>query len=103
VQRRLRGFEVDELVEKYNDGQSLHQLGDKFGVHGRTVAAHLERRGVPRRVTSRKLNSTDIEDAARRYQSGTSLATIASAFHVHPETVRRALQREGLKTNRGHG
>jgi hypothetical protein len=55
IQRRLRGTDVDQLVTGYRAGRSLPDLADAFGVHRRTVAAHLERRGVQRRESLRKV------------------------------------------------
>ena len=47
---------MDELVAGYRAGRSLPDLAKDFGVHRRTVAAHLEQRGVQRRVNSRKMS-----------------------------------------------
>jgi len=55
VQRRLRGPEVDTVVALYQAGQSLRELAAELGIHHRTVAAHLDQRGVPRRVNRRKM------------------------------------------------
>src|SRR5207244_6784078 len=46
----------------------------------RTVAAHLEARGVPRRVNRCKMTDDDLNEAARRYNEGDSLAKVALAF-----------------------
>jgi DNA-binding CsgD family transcriptional regulator len=87
--------EIDELVNQYNAGHSLRELAAEHGIHPRTVAAHLARRGVPRRKASSKLNPNQIEDAIGRCRAGDSLATVAAALDVHPETVRRHLPRAG--------
>ena len=93
VQRRLDGPEIDRLVTGYQRGQSLADLATEFRLHRRTVAAHLEARGVPRRVNQPKMTQVDIHDAARRHQAGESLAAIARSLEVDPSTVRRALNR----------
>ena len=93
VQRRLRGSEVDELAARYEAGSSLRAIAEAFGVHHRTVAAHLEQLGVPRRLNRRKMNAQDIIGASRRYEPGDSLATVAIADGVGPATVRREVHR----------
>lgn len=88
--------EVDQLVAGYEAGQSLPELANNCGIHHRTVAAHLEQRGVPRRANLRKLSETDVADAARRYTAGDSLAAVSKHHGVNAETVRRALIRAGV-------
>jgi DNA invertase Pin-like site-specific DNA recombinase len=45
--RRLAEDKVDELIEAYLSGMSANAVAAQFGVHRTTVAAHLERRGMP--------------------------------------------------------
>ena len=97
VQRRLSGPEIGDLAAAYEWWRSLAELAIEFGIHHRTVAGHLERRGVPRRVSHRKMRSADVEQAARRYRGGDSLAELGAAFNVHPATVARELRRAGVK------
>lgn len=44
----LSPTDVDELVEARRAGTTISRLAAEFGVHRTTVAAHLERHGVPR-------------------------------------------------------
>jgi hypothetical protein len=96
IQRRLHATEIEDLVAGYRAGRSLADLAAALGVHRRTVAAHLEQRGVQRRVNVRKLRDADIGEASRRYRAGDSLATVGKAHGVHPTTVRRELMRAGV-------
>ena len=43
----LSAGQIDELVALYVQGMTLPELGERFGVHHRTAAAHLVRRSVP--------------------------------------------------------
>jgi hypothetical protein len=88
---------VDRLVTGYRAGRSLADLAQALGVHCRTIAAHLEQRGVQRRVNLRKMTEHDISDAARRYRAGDSLATVGKIHGVDAATVRRELVRAGVK------
>ena len=77
-------------------GRSLREIAAARGVHRRTIAAHLENRGIPRRPSGRKLTDRQVATAARRYLSGDSLATVAEGFDVDAATVGRELHRAGV-------
>lgn len=96
VLRRLNEVEIDRLVCEYQAGRTLADLASELDIHRRTVAAHLEGRGVQRRVNRRKISKDDIDEAARRYRGGDSLAKVALAFDVDAATVRRELHRAGV-------
>ena len=96
IQRRLNTTDIARLVAGYLAGQTLSDLAKEFCIHHRTVAAHLEQRGVLRRINARKFTNNDVDEAARRYRAGESLATVGTAFNVDAATVRRELQRAGV-------
>jgi sulfur carrier protein ThiS len=96
VLRRLSEVEIDKLVCEYQAGRTLADLAAELGLHRRTVAAHLEARGVQRRVNRRKMTDDNLSEAARRYRAGDSLAKVASIFNIDAATVRRELQRAGV-------
>jgi len=87
----------------YQAGQSLLQLAWAFRIHRRTVAAHLEQRGVAIRTTKRKLSDRDVTEAARRYVDGDSLVILGEALGVSPDTVRRELHQAGVALRSRHG
>ena len=87
---------VADIATAYQNGRSLEELARQFGAHRRTVADHLERLGVARRVNLPKLAPPDIERAILRYQAGDSLATVGKALKVDPSTIQRALRRAGV-------
>jgi hypothetical protein len=97
IQRRLRAAEIDDLVTGYRAGRSLRDLAGELGVHPRTVAAHLEQRGVQRRLNLPKMSEHAISDASRRYRAGNSLATVGKTHGVDAATVRRQLLRAGVR------
>ena len=83
-------------MREYQAGRSLADLAAEVGVHRRTIATHLENRGIQRRVNRHKLSQEEIGDVIRRYQAGEMLASIARTFDVHAITVRRELQRAAI-------
>ena len=95
IQRRLTPSELEAVVAQYQSGRSLKQLGREFRVHHRTVAIHLERLGIARRVNLTKLTAPDAKRAVARYRAGDSLATVGKALNVDSSTVQRALDRAG--------
>jgi hypothetical protein len=76
IQRRLTPSELEAVVAQYQSGRSLKQLAREFSVHHRTVADHLERLGIARRVNLPKLTAPDVKRAVARYRAGDSLATV---------------------------
>ncbi len=95
VQRRLTPSELEAVAAAYQHGRSLDEIAREFGVHRRTVAVHLERLGVARRVNLPKLTPTDIARAVSQYRAGDSLATVGKILKVDASTVQRALKRAG--------
>lgn len=102
VQRRLSRGVVDELAHLYEEGVSIHALARRYGVHRTTIIAHLDRRGVPRRV-ARKMTDSLIARASERYSEGLSVADFASEFGVHARTLAREFRRAGtpIRARRG--
>lgn len=49
VVHHLRVDEVDDLVRLYQEGATVYQLADRFGIHRGTVSRHLHRAGVAMR------------------------------------------------------
>jgi DNA-binding CsgD family transcriptional regulator len=96
VLRRLTRSEIEEVVSGYRSGRSLADLAREFGIHHRTVADHLERLGIARRVNLPKMSPADVYRAAARYRAGESLATVGEALNVDASTVQRALRRASV-------
>jgi hypothetical protein len=67
----------------------LDDLAREFGVHRQTVADHLERLGIARRVNLPKLTPTATERAVSHNQVGDSLATVGKTLNVDASTVQR--------------
>ncbi|HUP73319.1 MAG TPA: hypothetical protein VM282_09740 [Acidimicrobiales bacterium] len=58
----MTDLEIDELINGCKTGRTLTDLATEFGVHRRTAAAHLETRGISRRVNHRKMTD-DVSEA----------------------------------------
>ncbi len=87
----------------YQQGQTIRQLVEHFGVHKTTVSDHLKRRGVATRVVERRLSDTDVTKAADLYSTGQSLAQVAKHFGVYDTTVYREFKKVGIQTRPRRG
>lgn len=74
AQTFLRPAQVDELVALYREGATLVELGERFSVHRRTVAAHLVRRSIP--IRRRGLDESDVTEAVELYEGGSTLIEV---------------------------
>ena len=90
LQRRLRPEEVQELIIRYEDGESAKRVGARFGIHPTTVATHLKRNGV--RVRRQKLNDSEITELRTLRRKGWTYRALALKFEVSTETVRRLVR-----------
>ena len=65
VQRRLGRAEIATIISNYQAGQSLRAVAKLLGVHHHTVAAHLHRHGIARRLNQRNMADIDFAEASR--------------------------------------
>jgi transposase-like protein len=96
TQRRLGGVDVDALVDHYQAGATIEELAGRFSISRTTVMAHLDRRGVQRRATTKQWDHETLTSASRTYQNGSSLADIAEQHDLDPQTVANRLRRAGV-------
>ncbi|WP_245988237.1 hypothetical protein [[Pseudopropionibacterium] massiliense] len=95
TQTFLSSTQVDELVALYDAGATLVKLGERFGVHRRTAAAHLVRRSVP--IRRRGLDECHLPEAVELYADGLTLMEFGLRFGVSQQAVRRALAAKGVE------
>ena len=89
--RKLSRNEIERLVEGYQGGKTVYELGREFGVHRVTVSAVLKRSGVPMRMQG--LSEDDRNEVVRLHGEGCTYADLGRRFHVDPGTVRSALRK----------
>lgn len=70
--------QVRQLIVGYEDGATVYELGDRFGINRRTAAALLHRKGVEMR--RRGLSPEQVDEAVSLYRAGQSLARIGEAY-----------------------
>lgn len=99
--RQLGADQIQELIAGYLGGQTVYQLGARFGIERRTVSEILHRNNVPMR--RRGLSPAQIDDAIHLYQLGWSLARVGRHLGVDPTTVLTKLRQRGIPTRGAHG
>lgn len=75
---------------------SMVELAGEYGVHKRTVANHLQRRGISRRVTGRQMTDNQVEQAKVLYADFVSLSRIGERFGVDGSVVSTELRKIGV-------
>ena len=101
--RRLSPACIDGLVEAYRAGATINELAVEFGIHRTTVAAHLDRKGVPRRSEATVWDDFALREAAELYATGLSLADVAHQFGIDAQTVANRFRRAGVTMRRRRG
>lgn len=100
-QRRLDAAEQEDLVARYQAGDLMTELAERYGIHRRTVSAILKRHGVPTRTSG--LSPEQIQHAVLLYAQGQSLAKIGKALGVDAGTVQGHLREQGVQMRDTHG
>ena len=100
-QTLLSDDQVAALVAAYLAGLTLDDLASEFGIHQRTAAAHLDRRGIPRRRHG--LSPAQIAETKDLYQEGWSLDQIADRFDVWPRASLISCGRQVSCSDLGQG
>lgn len=92
---RLTSAEVEDLVARYEAGESTRALATDFGRGRETVSRALRNAGVELRRKRRRLTDTNVTEAAHLYSEGWTLSQLGQKFNVGQETIRRELLRAG--------
>jgi transposase len=91
------------LIATYRAGATISQLAADFGVHRTTVAAHLDRRRIPRHIERTAWDDGTLRKAAELYVTGLSLAEVASRYEIDAQTVANRFRRAGVPVRRQRG
>ena len=96
-QERLTSGEIEQLVERYHDGESTRELAAGSAAHRHTITSALARAGVELRHNRRRLTDELVHQAATLYGQGWTLARLADDLGVGRETIRRELLKSGVQ------
>ena len=99
--KRIYYTEADKALmwDRWQKGDSLHEIACLFGRHHSSVRGILERTGgirpPTRRRSSRSLTLSEREEISRGLAAGRSLRSIAMRLRRAPSTISRELNRNG--------
>ena len=100
--RKRRYFtqaECEFMWDRWQAGESLHEIARLLGRSHGTVAGQISRTGgvrpAPRSRSSRSLSLAEREEISRSIVAGLSMRTIASQLGRAPSTVSREIRRNG--------
>jgi transcriptional regulator of aromatic amino acid metabolism len=91
----LGAVDVDDIVQKYNSGDTTQQIGAHFGISKSRVASVLREQGITIRRQGLTIEQTS--EAGMLYAVGKSLAWLGARYNVSHTTVAAALQRQGMQ------
>ncbi len=83
--RRLSPDQRAELVAQYQAGETVYELGERFGINRKTISEMLKREGV--RLRYRSIEPEEHAEVIRLYESGFSLAAVGEVFGVNAGTI----------------
>jgi DNA-binding NarL/FixJ family response regulator len=85
----------EELVRRYDAGETVKALAAEFGMHHQTVRAAVAESGVPVR-TRERLTAEQISEITRLYEAGRTTTEIGARYGVYASTIQRQLKRVGV-------
>jgi uncharacterized protein (DUF433 family) len=102
------GVSVDELIRRYQSGETWAEIAAATGVNLWTVRQRLRRAGVTMRASGRvpRRPRLDLDDAEiiERYRSGETTTAIAASLAVSHHAIRERLIWAGVeRRRRGRG
>ena len=85
-----------EIIKRYEAGESCVAIGKAFNISDRTVLNRLREAGVPCGWVE-----LDTDEIVNRYESGETTAEIGKALGVSPNTILNRLRDAGVTVRRG--
>lgn len=101
-----RTLPVEEIVEQYESGSTLIELGERYNVDHNTILRLLDEAGVNRRPPGPQFNPraphhTLAPEAIRMLHAGHRLRDIAEAFDISEPMLRIVLIKAGVEVRGG--
>lgn len=100
-QRRLSEAQAQLMSNKYQNGATVYQLAQEFGISRHTVSERLKKVGVRMRLQSPE--SELVNTMVEMYRSGLSLAEVGNRVGTSAGTVHRYLRICRVQLRDSHG
>jgi Mor family transcriptional regulator len=93
--RALLPTDIDDIVHRYDGGETTEQIGAHFRISKSRVATVLREHGVI--IRRQGLTIEQSAEAEMLYSDGKSLAWLGARYNVSHTTVAAALRRQGIQ------
>ena len=100
-QRRLTEAQVILMADKYENGATVYQLADEFGICRSSVSGWLKRLGISMRGQPTSIEV--IDSMVGLYLAGLSLADVSQKLGTSPGTVRNHLKSRNVQMRDSRG
>ncbi len=92
--------EKEAIVQRYQAGESLTQIGKSFGAKYETIGKRLNKWGIPIQTPiKRKVTPAQEADICLRYAQGESVSLLAKEFDISKFTIRDIVLSNGGEIN----
>lgn len=91
-QKHLNPEEIEQIVQRYQNGESTYKLAKEFDCHRSTIANNLRKQGIE--VSIEKIN---LEEAIKLYELGWTTKQLAERYHMSDNAVSRRLKKAGIR------
>jgi AraC-like DNA-binding protein len=93
--RYLVPADIDDIVHRYDAGETTEQISAHYGISKTRVAFVLREQGVT--IRRQGLTQQRLTEAADLYAAGRSLAWLGARYGISHTTVAAALRRQGMQ------
>ena len=93
--RFLVPTDIDDIVHRYDAGETTEQIGANYGMSKTRVTRVLREQGVT--IRRQGLTEGRLTEAADLYAAGRSLAWLGARYGISHTTVAAALRRQGVQ------
>jgi uncharacterized protein (DUF433 family) len=93
--RFLVPTDIDDIVHRYEAGETIEQIGAHYGISKTRVAFVLREQGVA--IRRQGLTDARLTEAAELYAAGRSLAWLGARYGISHTAVAAALRHQGVR------
>ena len=89
----------EKIAEMYQQGKSLREVGDEFGLTGEAIRQILKKMGVDARgrlVAKTELDEAEFEELKVMLEEGITIVKVAKHFEVNTTIISDLMKKEGL-------
>lgn len=100
---RIDDLDTDDLIRRYNRGESLHAMSKRFGIDRYVIRrilheGHIQPRSMAEAMRLTRITNLDEDKIVSRYNAGDSAHILAGAFGVSERVIYRVLRENNVKT-----